>query len=238
MGVIASAVMPVFFQITASELITQAAGSMPDGNSDSASDKGAPSSGDDAGPQKNGTGKPTAGNVPSPEQEWNATVSTFRSRLVLFGMCLLAAVFARRFITAVADKVLQQAEKASEVASEAKKLAESAKESAISAKQEAKAIIDATTAPDDESRDIESMASGQGNEMKIKVLKALANPKFNFRTRTGIARGAGVEWGVVEATVDDLKKQGLVIELPNSKGQPVFGPTARAKSQFGSIFGQ
>lgn len=71
------------------------------------------------------------------------------------------------------------------------------------------------------------------NEERVKVIRALENPKYKWRTVHGVSKESGVSVSHVQEIVD--KTQGLVVQssVPSMDGSSLY-TTRRHLRQYGS----
>ncbi|MEO9385868.1 hypothetical protein [Chromobacterium phragmitis] len=60
------------------------------------------------------------------------------------------------------------------------------------------------------------------DDAEEKILKALENPKFKWRTIGGIAKEAKVSPDIVRAVVTQRSERIVKSSVPNTKGEPLF----------------
>jgi predicted transcriptional regulator len=124
--------------------------------------------------------------------------------LVFAGFCLIAAISSTAFIKTLSDRVLKEAQ-------EAKKAARSAEQKA-SAAQSAIAPIVAKETEEDEAGALSRAPASPAStlsEKERKLLEKLSGGKL-FRTRTSLAKEAGLIKPEVDQMMDNLKDKGLV----------------------------
>ena len=130
--------------------------------------------------------------------------------LVFVGFCLVAAIFSRRFIDTIGERILKKAE-------EANKKADEAKEIAIENKEEVNLISTKATEVDDSEKinanaPIEEIQSNNAEKEYTKedyikfilnILLALKDSRYTFRTLQGISESVEIP---VEKTKEILTK--------------------------------
>jgi hypothetical protein len=73
------------------------------------------------------------------------------------------------------------------------------------------------------------------NEQRVKVIAALENPKYKWRTVLGAARESGVPEEQVQEII--VHTQGLIVQssVPSNEGEPLF-TTRRHLRKYGTPF--
>jgi len=133
---------------------------------------------------------------------------------VFAGFCLLAAVFSRRFLENVYNKLLQQVDQI---------------------KDDVNKIEEASTEPEASEHKITSQAftdEGISNE-DIRVLRALSSGKFFFRSVSGLASDTQLAKPIVSERLSDLIQKGFVTQKTGKDGRPRWSLSAKGREMLG-----
>ncbi|MEA2735838.1 MAG: hypothetical protein QOE14_2289 [Humisphaera sp.] len=134
--------------------------------------------------------------------------------LVFAGFCLIAALSASRFIQTLTDRVV-------ELAKDAKKEAAKAKATAQAAEEKVEDLEEDRTEPEPAAKTSDAAmamrAMKPADEATVKILQALNNPRWIYRTATGIAKDANLDRAVVMSKLDQMMRDGLVANVPSRK---------------------
>jgi len=126
--------------------------------------------------------------------------------LIFGGLCLIAAIFSDKFIDTIGEKILQKAENAEREAKESN--------------EKVNTIIEKDAEPEPEQLNIESKIQGikASSEIKYegsveKIINALKDKKYNYRTTAGIAKDCDLSTKSVMVTLSILTNAGIVRRL-------------------------
>jgi hypothetical protein len=138
------------------------------------------------------------------------TPPAFEDYLIFAGLCVIAAVSARRFITSVTERLLQRVDQAERTAADAHKKAEEAKvevlqgEEADEANASPPISLDSLVAPGA----MTDSSSDPLTKDQQRVLEAMT--MRTYRTRTGIADDSGVPRNRISELLEALADRQLV----------------------------
>lgn len=189
-GVIAAAVVPLFLSLTDSVLVDSIIGSAND-----------------------------------TEELRNSSVkgNSVRDSFVFFGLCIAAAFSSRAFLETMSKKLMEKVEVAETKAAQANQLADKALRVADRAQDIASEGVDpgvVTTERIQPSAEAMLAANATNinniSDVALSVLRATA--KRSHRTRTGVANDTGLSYETVDATMEDLEKEGLIELTSTSSG--------------------
>jgi YEATS-Like-Associating Three TM len=140
----------------------------------------------------------------------------FEDYLVFAGLCVLAAVSARRFISSVTDRLLQRVDQAEQTAAKAQQTAEQAKVEA----QEGEEADEPNAPRPTEVDTIVPLGSLRGASAalsadEVSALRALT--RKTYRTRTGIADDSGISKNRISEVLDDLHSKMLAMPTKSPK---------------------
>lgn len=135
-------------------------------------------------------------------------ITTDKSKILVFaGFCLLAAISSKAFIGSLSKKMIERIENADDKADQANRNL---------------AIMQShLTEPDqdDTSGDGKRRSDPDQNDPDdIKILKALANGGYLYRSLTGIVQDTSLEQSKVNQMLTDLINKGLVAQANPGKG--------------------
>lgn len=143
----------------------------------------------------------------------------FEDYLVFAGLCVIAAVSARRFLSSVTDRVLQRVGQAERTAADAKITAEQAKEEVM----EGETADDPNAPPPPQIEELAALSSVTETRSPLsdderRVLDALS--KRTYRTRTGIADDSGIPRNRISELLEGLadRKLALPTKSPRTGG--------------------
>lgn len=148
--------------------------------------------------------------------------------LVFLGFCLIAAIFSRRFIETIGEKILKQVEKANETAAEAKEIAASNKEEVdlIASKATEVDPSDTVSAGIAEQKEVkESLKNDNLSFVEFGVvLRTLKDTTWTFRTLNGIVKDSGINKEKVEVAIEIFKLKDWIKEV-NKDGKKLYALT-------------
>lgn len=144
--------------------------------------------------------------------------------LVFIGFCLVAAIFSRRFIETIGEKILQELKDTKATAESAKEIAETSKEEVelLTSKStevdnelelEAETVSTSTTTTTTRSPNEDFKMLEQTKHEVQKILTALKNPSYTFRTLKGISEESEIAEDKVLKTLEAFKNLGLAKEI-------------------------
>jgi len=150
---------------------------------------------------------------------------------IFIGFCVISAFFAKRFLEDLYSKVNKlekdtkdvkdKAEEAKEIAKENEKRGQEVNKN----KEKLKEIISKYyPKPSSENRG----PSTRLPEDKVvtdeeKIVNAILNSKYNFRTTIGIAGDTNIDESVIKEKLQLLEKEGFVEKKENSMGEDIWG---------------
>ena len=130
--------------------------------------------------------------------------------LIFAGLCLIAAIFSDKFIDTIGDKILQKAENAERKAEESS--------------EKLNVVIEKRAEPSSDNNvvenTIENLKSSDQPQFKgrvEKIIEALRNKNYDFRTREGIAKESGFSISMVMMTLTTLEQAGIVKRIQSDK---------------------
>jgi hypothetical protein len=134
----------------------------------------------------------------------------FEDYLVFAGLCVPAAVSARRFISTVTERLLQRVDQVERTAVDAQRKAEQAKEEVL----EGEEADDPNALPPPDiqagaAADFEIASSGGVADDERRVLQALS--RRTYRTRTGIAEDSGISKNRISELLEGLADRKLAL---------------------------
>lgn len=144
--------------------------------------------------------------------------------LEFVGLCLVLAVFSRKFIESIGDKVLKGVAQANEKADKALKETDDLQDnfyfmaSKESEMEDEDSIKEVTLTGNDD-------FSNQVNDDLINTIKALTNPKYSFRTAKNIAKETGVGIIITESLLSTMEKFGIVKKVESKNKTALWGLT-------------
>jgi predicted transcriptional regulator len=127
--------------------------------------------------------------------------------LVFAGLCLIASITSKKFISSISEHILKQANEAKEKAKKAELLA-----------QDLKRDIEPILAKETEQENPEKKIEDQGIEFNeddtddIKILKALANCRYIYRCLFGISKDAKISQESAIKIITKLISKGMVAQ--------------------------
>jgi regulator of replication initiation timing len=134
---------------------------------------------------------------------------------VISGFCLTAAISSKAFIKSISDTVIKDIKKV--------------RDEVTNVKQEVQAIVENNTEQDtpfDElAHHLDLVQQRQPDDKdadKIKILKALAESIYTFRSLKGISKDTGLDVEHVNKTLSELISQDLVNQYPKEQGVRFF----------------
>jgi predicted transcriptional regulator len=144
--------------------------------------------------------------------------------LVFIGFCLIAAIFSRRFIETIGEKILKQVEQVKETAEQAKEIAQTSKEEVEILSSKSTEVDETSPVSPDSVVAVDSSLPNQSGEGKTmlkkdwsasitKVLRALKDNLYTFRTLKGIAKDADISEKQAEIVIKALAKRGWIKEF-------------------------
>jgi hypothetical protein len=156
--------------------------------------------------------------------------------LIFGGFCLIAAIYSKRFIETLGEKILQKAEQAEKKAEEANFKAKELKIEVEKQSEEVDSIIAKSTEIDDPSVDNEPLDEEskllQDLRKKadiddstdfisktkniISVIQALKNNNYTFRTLKGISKEIGLDQEETEEILNACEGRGLIRKIVNN----------------------
>lgn len=151
--------------------------------------------------------------------------------LVFIGFCLIASIYSRRFIETIGEKVLRQVQEAKETAETAKEIAQNNKEEVelLTSKstefdeQEQVVPESVTTTTTTAKTDISNVTTETKDDI-IRILKALKDNLYTFRTLKGITKDAAVTEKRATAILNALIRREWVKEI-NKNGKVLYALT-------------
>lgn len=148
--------------------------------------------------------------------------------LIFSGFCLVAAIFSKRFITTISEKILRDLEKT-------KAKADTALNQSRENEEKIDLVISNETELDDEAKTVadidltslKSDSSFSDEDPKIqmdKIIKSFGG-KYKFRTDTGIAKELNYSLTIVNIILDFLEKSGAAKKFIKKDGKVIWGLT-------------
>jgi hypothetical protein len=149
--------------------------------------------------------------------------------LVFLGFCLIAAIFSRRFIETIGERILKQVAEAKQTAESAKEIAETSKEEVELLTSKSTEVDESETiSPDNETTTTTTTSStttttteapNSNREYRIsqddaiKVLKALKDPLYTFRTLKGVTKDSNLDDETVVRIIKSMIRRDWVREI-------------------------
>lgn len=163
------------------------------------------------------------------------TKDTLDSGFIFLGFCMIAAIFSKRFIETIGEKILKRVEEVDKNASAAKQLAEKSKEDVDLLAS--KATEPDPTDPDAvdvmehiSATDLLNRGQTQGGKLTAEdignAIKALKDTKYTFRTLKGIIRDTGME-GEKSGTLLSFLKNAQLVKEVNKDGKVFYALTEK-----------
>ncbi len=154
---------------------------------------------------------------------------------VFAGFCLIAAFYSSRFLQTIGDQVLRELE---EVKRKTEIVAAETAENTAKVDVVVDDLTDKADAPEKDTagernigtRGLEDIPDEYANPQD-RILSALANDKYSFRTLAGIAKECQMEKGETAALIEALRAGGLVIEVRNRRGHPIYALSEEGKEK-------
>ena len=140
---------------------------------------------------------------------------------IFSGFCLVAAIFSKRFITTISEKVLKDLEKTKA------KVNENEEKIDLVISNETDTGDEAKTVADIDLTSLESDSSFKDEDPKVqmdKVIK-LFGGKYKFRTDTGIAKELNYTLNIVQLLLDFLERKGMVKRFTKKDGKVIWSLT-------------
>lgn len=156
---------------------------------------------------------------------------------VYAGFCLIAAIYSKRFLETISERVLRKADDALETAAEAKKTA-----------NENNKILDAIIEDEDE---VPPPPADEGSGLEAAKGRISSTPApvrevtpeaiyavfkqspYNFRLVYGLARDLNAPVDKVAATLEQMDKEQLVRHFVKDNGKVIWSLTAKGWKQLG-----
>lgn len=138
---------------------------------------------------------------------------------IVSGFCIIASIYSKNFIQTLSDKLIKLNEKVENVKKEVNALAdnETENESHLVRKIDNKdGTILAEDFPDDQ------INFNENDSENIKILKALAEGKYTFRSLQGISKETGLNESDVNILINKLSGDGLIDQSLRSQGIRFF----------------
>lgn len=162
--------------------------------------------------------------------EWQAKPHLL---FVIAGFALLAAVFGRRFLASMYDKVVKQVNDLKQEAGQLKAQTAELK-TKIEVVEEANELPP-TDAELPQGAKKEQLARENLEDEDVRLMEAMANSKFQSRSLSGLRRGTGVAGTDVHRRLSQLITRGLVQQHETKDNQPRWFLSQKGREMLGSL---
>jgi len=137
----------------------------------------------------------------------------YSNYFVFTGFCILAAILSKRFIEDVYNRVVK-----------AEKDAKEAKKDAKAALDVANDLETSATEPDIDklTSEVKAVVDKNLSEKEKKIIKAINDSRYTYRTLTGIAKEVGLPEGEVLSLLEILEVNKIVLSKHNKKRNKIW----------------